>query len=69
MPELTLEILASRIAAIEKLLADERPATRKKDWQRVAGMFTENDFQQEIDAEGAAIRDAEPSEESENSSP
>jgi hypothetical protein len=60
MPDLTLESLAARIEAIEKQLAVQRNTAqpRKKDWRRVAGMFTGNDYQKQIDAEGAAIREA-----------
>ncbi len=67
MPELTLEALAARIEAIEKQLAAQQNASapRKKDWRRVAGMFTGNDFQKQIDAEGAAIRAADHDDETE----
>ncbi len=61
MAELTLETLAARIEAVEKQLAAQLSAAepRKKDWHRVAGMFTGNEYQKAIDAEGAAIREAE----------
>jgi hypothetical protein len=65
MPELTLESLAARIEAIEKQLAAQQAAPRKKDWRRVAGMFTGNDYQKQIDAEGAAIRAADLGDETE----
>ena len=62
MSDVTLETLAARVDAIEKLLA-ARPLSgvpRKKEWRRVTGIFTGNDYQKTIDAEGAAIREAEP---------
>ena len=64
MPDWTLETLAARIEAIEKQLAAERRVAepRTKDWRRVAGLFTGNDYQKQIDMEGAAIRAAEPRE-------
>ena len=57
MTELTLEALAKRIDAIEQQLAKQ--LTPKKDWRRVAGMFTGSDFMKQVDAEGEAIREAD----------
>jgi hypothetical protein len=61
MNELTLEALAKRIEAIEKKLAEQAASepARKKDWRRVAGMFTGSEFMKQVDAEGQAIRAAE----------
>lgn len=59
MPELTLETLAARLEAVEKQLAAEHADPRKKDWRRVAGKFTGNEYQKLIDDEGAAIRKAQ----------
>jgi hypothetical protein len=61
MAELTLEALAKRIEAIEQKMAEqaEQPPTRKKDWQRVVGMFTGSEFMKQVDAEGQTIREAE----------
>ncbi len=62
MPDLTPETIAARLDAIERQLSDNHQGAefRRKDWRRVAGMFTGNDFQKRIDSEGAAIRQAEP---------
>ena len=57
MNELTLEALAKRIEAIEVQLAVQQ--SPKKDWRRVAGMFTGSDFMKQVDAEGEAIREAD----------
>lgn len=57
MHELTLESLARRVEALERLVA--QPALRKKDWRRVVGMFGDSDFMKRVDAEGQAIRQAE----------
>jgi hypothetical protein len=61
MAELTLEALAKRIEAIEQKLAEQAAQlpTRKKDWRRVAGMFTGSEFMKQVDTEGQAIREAE----------
>jgi hypothetical protein len=60
--ELTLEALAARIEAIEKKLAEREPTEKPKDWRRVVGMFTDRELMKQIDAEGRAIREAEPEE-------
>ncbi len=57
MNELTLESLAQRVEALERLVA--QPAPRKKDWRRVVGMFGDSEFMKRVDAEGQAIREAE----------
>lgn len=62
MPEITLENLAARLAAVEKELAEQKSASpsRKKDWRRTVGMFDDDpDFLREVIAEGQAIREAE----------
>lgn len=62
MPEITLESLAARVAALEKELAEQKaaPPARKKDWRRTVGMFDDDpDFAREVLAEGQAIREAE----------
>jgi len=61
MAELTLESLAERVAALERELAEQKALNgpRKKDWRRVAGMFTGSEFSKEVDAAGQAIREAE----------
>ena len=60
MPEITLEMLAARLDAVEKKLAEKvAESVRKKDWRRTVGMFDDDpDFKQEVLAEGQAIREA-----------
>lgn len=61
MTELTLEALAKRIEALEQKRAEQATPqlSKKKDWRRVAGMFTGSEFMKQVDAEGQAIREAE----------
>jgi hypothetical protein len=57
MNDLTLENLAKRVEALEKLLhLSPPPKTPEKDWRSAVGMFTGSDFMKQVDAEGAAIR-------------
>ena len=57
MNEVTLESLARRVEALERLVAQGTPRT--KDWRRVVGMFGDSEFMRRVDAEGTAIREAE----------
>ena len=57
MNELTLEALAKRVEAVERELQIRPP--RQKDWRRVVGLFADNEFSRQVDAEGRAIREAE----------
>ncbi len=60
MTEPTLESLAARLAIVERELAEQRAREdSRKDWRRVAGMFTGSEFMKQVDAEGQAIREAE----------
>jgi hypothetical protein len=62
MPELTLENLAARIEALERLLAGRNAdgqLIRKKDWRRVVGMFDNDPGFADVIAEGKAFREAE----------
>lgn len=60
MNELTLESLAERLAVVERELAEQKSKSEsKKDWRRVAGMFTGSEFMKLVDAEGQAIREAD----------
>ena len=61
MTEITLESLAARLAEVERQLAAQRTALppRKKDWRRTVGMFTGSEFMKQVDAEGAAVREAD----------
>ena len=58
MNELTLEMLAKRVEAIERLLnvQPEKPSA-DTDWQSAVGMFSGSDFMKLVDAEGRAIRE------------
>jgi hypothetical protein len=59
MSELTLESLARRVAALERVLRLEPPSPSRDDWRRVVGMFAGSDFMKEVDDEGRKIREAE----------
>ena len=62
MPEITLESLAARVAALEKILTEQKAAQpgKRKDWRLSVGMFDDDpDFVREVIAEGQAIREAE----------
>lgn len=60
MPEITLESLAARLAAVEKQLADlQTGVSGAKDWRRTVGMFAGSEFIRQLDAECAAAREAE----------
>ncbi len=61
MPEVTLENLAVRMEAVEQRLnALQAPLpVRKKDWRRTVGMFAGSEFIKQLDAECAAMREAE----------
>jgi hypothetical protein len=59
MPEITLESLAARLAAVERQLAEKTAAPRPKDWRRTVGMFDDDPEFKEVIAEGRAIREAE----------
>ena len=61
MGELTLESLAARVAELERRMAANSgiiPASRPLD--SVIGMFEGSEFSRLVDAEVAAIREAEP---------
>ena len=61
MAELTLEMLAARIDALEKRLENqEAPAKRRGDWLRVIGMFDDDpELMEQVLAEIQAAREAE----------
>lgn len=61
MGELTLESLAARLAELERRMDAQSgiiPASRPLD--SVIGMFEGSEFSRQVDAEVAAIREAEP---------
>ena len=68
MPEVTLEAVVERLAALERQVAaltaarppappDVIPPTR--DWRSVVGMFDNSEFMRQVDAEIQAMRAAE----------
>ena len=60
MPELTLEALAARVAALERKLASMAGgAPAEGDWRSVVGMFDGSEFMPQVLAEGRAIREAD----------
>lgn len=60
MPELTLESLAARVAALERQLAEQKsPAAGANDWRRVVGMFDSDPGFLDVLREAEAIREAD----------
>jgi hypothetical protein len=61
MPEITLESLAARLAAVERQLAEQTaaPPPRTKDWRRTVGTMENNEFTRAMLAEIEAAREAE----------
>jgi hypothetical protein len=59
MAELTLEVLAMRLADLERKVAELSVPPISKDWRRSVGMFEGSDFMAEVDAEVLAQREAE----------
>jgi len=61
MPEVTLENLAARVEVLEQRLNVQQapPLARTKDWRRTVGMFAGSEFIKQLDAECAAMREAE----------
>lgn len=59
MSALTLEKLAQRLDAVEKELARLATTPRVKDWQKVVGMFDDDDFMKQVIEEGKSIRQAD----------
>ena len=59
MNDLTLESLAKRVAALEKVIATKEPDQSRKDWRKVVGMFRDSEFMRKVDEECQRIREAE----------
>lgn len=59
MAELTLELLARRVEALETALAAMESKSPRKDWRRVVGMFGDSEFMREVDEECLRMREAE----------
>jgi hypothetical protein len=59
MNDLTLESLAKRVEALEKVVATKRSDQSRKDWRKVVGMFRDSEFMREVDEECQRTREAE----------
>ncbi len=59
MNDLTLESLAKRVEALEKVIATKEPDQSRKDWRKVVGMFRDSEFMRKVDEECLRIREAE----------
>jgi hypothetical protein len=59
MNELTLESLAKRVEALEKVVATKGAELSRKDWRGVVGMFRDSEFMREVDEECLRMREAE----------
>jgi hypothetical protein len=59
MSDLTLESLAKRVEALERVIATKEPDQSGKDWRRVVGMFRDSEFMRKVDEECMRVRDAE----------
>ena len=58
MNEITLESLAKRVDALERLVQAQPAATPPvKDWQSVVGMFSGSEFMKQVNEEGRKIRE------------
>jgi hypothetical protein len=59
MNDLTLESLAKRVEALERVIATKEPDQSRKDWRKVVGMFRDSEFMRKVDEECLRIREAE----------
>lgn len=59
MTDLTLESLAKRVEALEKVIATKEPDQARKDWRKVVGMFRDSEFMRKVDEECLRMREAE----------
>ena len=59
MNDLTLESLAKRVEALEKVIATKQSDQPRKDWRKVVGMFRDSEFMREVDEECLRMREAE----------
>ena len=59
MSDLTLESLAKRVEALEKVIATKGPDQPRKDWRKVVGMFRDSEFMHKVDEECLRMREAE----------
>jgi predicted nucleic acid-binding protein len=49
MNDLTLESLAKRVEALEKVIATKEPDQPRKDWRKVVGMFRDSEFMRKVE--------------------
>ena len=59
MNDLTLESLARRVEALEKVIETNGPDPSRKDWRKAIGMFGDSEFMREVDEECLRMREAE----------
>jgi len=59
MNDLTLEALAKRVEALERVIATKQLDQARKDWRKAVGMFRDSDFMREVDEECLRIRELE----------
>ncbi len=59
MNDLTLESLARRVEALEKIIATKGPDLSRKDWRKAVGMFRDSEFMRKVDEECLRMREAE----------
>ncbi len=59
MNDLTLESLAKRVEALEKVIATKGQIRPHKDWRDVVGMFRDSEFMRQVDEECLRTREAE----------
>ena len=59
MNDLTLESLAKRVEALEKVIATKELDRSRKDWRKVVGMFRDSELMRKVDEECQRIREAE----------
>lgn len=58
MPDVTVEDLAKRVAELERKLAElAKPQPPVNDWRSVVGIFEDNEFTRDWEAEVRAIRE------------
>jgi hypothetical protein len=59
MNDLTLESLAERVEALEKVVATSGPNHSRKNWRRVVGMFRDSEFMRKVDEGCLRMRQVE----------
>ena len=59
MNDLTLESLARRVEALERVVTTKGLDNTRKDWRKVVGMFGDSEFMREVDDECLRMREAE----------